>query len=286
VNYNTKELLQNLLNSIKESDLNGIDYEIIVVDNNSTDGSVQLIKEKFREVKLIENKKNLGYAKANNQALRLSKGKYFLLLNSDTIVFKDTLKTMIEFMNENKQYSASTCRVELENGEIDPASHRGFPTPWAAFCYFSGLEKLFPKSKIFAKYHMGWKDLEKVHELDVISGAFFMIRKKALEKAGFLDERFFMYAEDIDLCFRMAKKGMKIGYNPNTKIVHFKKSSGRKKGKGKKVTQKDVKIRKQSSEYFFKTMKLFYEKHYKDKHPWIVRKIVLLGIRVVSKFKE
>jgi len=286
VNYNTKDLLRKLLTSFKNSNLGSYKVEVIVVDNASTDGSSESIKLYLPTIKLIQNRTNLGYARANNQGIKIAKGKYVLLLNSDTLLNKTTLLQMLKFMGENKQFSAATCRVELVNREIDPACHRGFPTPWAAFTYFSGLEKLFSQLKLFGQYHQTWKDLHKVHEVDVISGAFFMIRKKILNKLGLLDERFFMYAEDVDLCYRMKNLGYKIAYNPNTKIIHYKTSSGRKKTKGKKFTRKDLIIRKKTSKYFFETMKLFYDKHYKDEYPWLLKKLVLVGIWVVSKFKK
>jgi len=295
VNYNTKKLLRNLLISLKESSLGKHQVEVIVVDNASTDGSVEQIKNlklkikncgsKFK-IKLIENKENLGYAKANNQGIRIAKGRYILLLNSDTLLNRTCLQEMIKFMDKNQQYAASTCLVELRDGKIDPACHRGFPQPWAAFTYFFGLENFFPQSRLFGQYHQTWKDLNVIHRVDVISGAFFLVRKKVLDQIGLLDERFFMYAEDIDLCYRIKELGQEIAFNPNTKIIHYKRSSGRKKIAGKKVTQKERLVRKKATRYFFETMKLFYDKHYRDRYPWIVRKIVLLGIWVVSKIKD
>lgn len=286
VNYNTRELLEKLLLSFKGSKLRNYKAEVFVVDNNSSDGSVELIKEKFSFVKLIVSKSNLGYAKANNKGLKKAKGKHILLLNSDTLLEKETLFKMLQFMNQNPQWSASTCRVELANGRIDPACHRGFPTPWAAFTYFFGLESFFPQSRIFGQYHQTWKNLNSLHGVDVISGAFFLLKSKVLKEVGLLDERFFIYAEDIDWCFRMREKGHRIGYNPETKIIHFKNSSGRKKNKYRKTTQKDRKVKKEATRHFFETMKLFYDKHYQDKYPWVIRKLVLLGIWLVSKVKD
>lgn len=252
---------------------------MIIVDNASIDGSTLMIKKKFPLVNLITNKENLGYTKANNQAIKQAKGKYILLLNSDTLLEKDSLFKMLCFMDENQQWGAATCKVELANGKVDPACHRGFPTPWAALTYFSGLESFFPQSRFFGQYHQTWKNLNTPHQVDVISGAFFFIRKKVLKDVGLLDERFFVYAEDIDLCLRFKEKGHLICYNPNTKITHYKMLSGRKKAKDKLVQKK-------SRQYFFETMKLFYDKHYQDKYSWITRKIVLLGIWIVSKFKK
>ncbi len=286
LNYNTRHYLKDLLQSIKRSNLGSYQIKTWVVDNASGDGSVAMVKKHFSQVKLIVNASNLGYAKANNKALRQVKSKYVLLLNSDTLVEKNTLRLMLDFMEENPQWTATTCRVELKNGQIDLACHRGFPTPWAALTYFFGLENFFPQSRTFGQYHQTWQRLDQVHQIEVISGAFFLIRKKALDQVGLFDERFFMYAEDIDLCFRLHKSCYQIAYVPMTKITHFKKSSGRKKNVSKKYTAADLEIRKKASFHFFNTMKLFYDKHYKDKYSWFVRKIVLGGIWLFSKIKK
>jgi len=300
VNYNTEKFLENLLASLQKCQLDRFQLEIIVVDNASNyDIKKQIAKikdkNKIFKIKLILNKENLGYARANNRGIKQAKGRYVLLLNSDTLLGKGTLLEMIRFMDNNKQFGAATCRVELADGRLDPACHRGFPTPWASFIYFSGLESLFlrlSRFKIFSRfsrlcqYHQGWKDLTKIHSVDVISGAFFLIRKKVLDQVGWLDERFFMYAEDIDLCLRLKEKGQQIAFNPETKIIHYKKSSGRQKGKGKKLTQKEIKIRQKAKKNFYQTMRLFYEKHYRDKYPWLIRKMVLRGIWIVSKICE
>lgn len=286
LNYNTKKLLKNLLLSILKSKVNGFKIEVIVVDNASTDGSVQMVKKNFSDFKLIVNKKNLGYSQGNNLGIKTAKAKYLLFLNSDTLLSKETIFKMIKFMNENEQYAAATCRVELINGRLDPACHRGFPTPWAAFTYFSGLEKLFPQSKTFSQYHQGWKNLKEIHQIEVISGAFFLIRKKILDKVGLFDEKFFIYGEDIDLCYRLKQLGYKICFYPETKIVHYKKRSGRKKGKGKKNIQKELEIQETTRKYFYETMKIFYDKHYKNKYPLLLRKTILLGIWLVSRFKK
>ncbi len=235
---------------------------------------------------IIFNDKNLGYTKANNQGIRLAQGRYILCLNSDTVLQKDTIKIMIEFMDKNMQYAGATCKVLLPNGEIDKACHRGFPTPWAAFTYFSGLEKIFSHSKIFSQYHQEWLDLNSIHDISVISGAFLLIRRNIMNKIGLFDEQFFMYGEDIDLCYRLNKLGYKIAYNPNTKIIHYKKQSGRSKKKHNFITQKDLIIKERATNYFYETMKIFYDKHYKHKYSWLIRHLVLWGIWGVSRFKN
>lgn len=286
VNYNTKDLLGKLLFSIRKSKLGNYQKETIVVDNASKDHSVIEVQKIYPDVNLIINQQNLGFAKANNQGIKRAKGKYILFLNSDTILPDNTLKIMLDFMEENPRFAASTCKVELTNGKVDPACHRGFPTPWAAFTYFIGLEKLFPKIKILSHYHQFWKDLNSLHEVEAISGAFFMIRRSALNKVGIFDERFFIYAEDIDLCYRLKLMGELIAYNPHTKIIHYKTSSGRKINKSTKITQNDRKIRERTSKYFFETMRLFYDKHYRDRYPLFLRWLILKGIKIVSMIKK
>jgi len=283
VNFNTKALVKNLLSSIFKSNRK-IKVEIIVVDNGSWDGSQEYIKSTTQNLKLkfILNKQNLGYSAANNQAIKISHGRYLLFFNSDTLLVEDTLGKMVRFMDEEKEYGAATCKIELADGKLDMACHRGFPTPWAALTYFSGLEKIFPNSKIFAQYHQGWKKLNSIHKIDVISGAFFMIRREILDKVGYFDEQFFMYGEDIDLCYRIHRLGYKICFYPNTKVIHYKKQSGR----DKKFTQKDKKIIIKSRKYFYETMKIFYDKHYKNKYPWLLRQLVLLGIWLISRLKR
>ncbi len=286
LNYNTKKLLQNLLTSIFASDLNGLKIEVIVVDNASEDNSSRMVKDKYPQVKVIVNKENLGFSKGNNVGVKKAKGKYLLFLNSDTRLESDTLKKMFKFLENKKEASAATCYLSLANGKIDPACHRGFPTPWAALTYFSGLEKLFPKSKAFSQYHQTWRGLNKVYPIPVISGAFFMIKKDVFNSIGGFDEDYFMYGEDIDLCYRLNEKGHKIYFYPHTKAIHLKRQSGRQKKLSKINIQKELIIKKKTSNYFFDTMKLFYNKHYLKKYPKWLRRPILLGIFLMSRVKK
>jgi GT2 family glycosyltransferase len=273
VNYNTKNYLRQALQSI-EASRDKIDKETIVVDNASTDGSPAMIDSHFNWVKLIKTPQNLGYAAANNLGLTRAKGEYILFLNSDTQILSDTLTTMVKFMDQHSNVGVSSCRVELINGQIDPASHRGFPTPWAALTYFTGLETAFPKLRLFGQYHQGWQDLSTVHEIDSPAGAFFLTRKKILDQVGGFDDRFFMYAEDLDLSLRIKQAGWKIMYVPTTKIVHYKKKSGRESA--------HLGTRAKTKDYFFNTMKLFYDKHYRHKYPFFIRWLVLGGIKLCA----
>lgn len=279
VSFNTKDLLSACFASLLASKDIEDKWEIIIVDNASSDGSQEEIKNvkfKTKNVTLIQNKENKGFAAANNQGIRASKGDYILLLNSDTEVRKETIGTMISYVDSHRDIAAATCRVELPDGSLDPACHRGFPTPWAAFTYFLGLERMFPRSALFSQYHQGYKDVTQEHLVDCISGAFFLLRKSIIEKIGFLDEAFFMYGEDIDWCYRIRQNGYFIGYYPLASILHRKKQSGR--------DHSNEGIQKQTKSYFYETMKLFYSKHYRHRYNWIISSLVLFGIKVRSYF--
>lgn len=263
LNYNTQGLLKECLRSLHNS-------EIIVVDNASSDGSVKMVRETFPEVKLIVNPHNYGFAKGNNLGIREAKWKYVLLLNSDTVVEKDTLPVMLKFMEQNPKVGVATCRVELGDGSLDPACHRGFPTPWASLTYFLGLEKIFPKVKLFAQYHQTYKDLRTTHEIDSPTGAFYLVRREVIEEVGMLDENFFFYAEDLDWSYRIKQAGWKIMYVPEVKITHLKRQSGR-----ENVSSAE---RKKATDYFYSTMKLFYQKHFVKKYPFFVNCLMNWGI--------
>lgn len=286
LNFNTKDYTLKCLKSLENHDsiFREGTSEIIVVDNDSTDGSIEAIEKKFPRVKLIKNKNNLGFAKANNKGIKKAKGEIILLLNSDTIVHDETLTKMIEFIKENENLGAATPRLELTDGSLDLACHRGFPTPWNAVTYFSGLEQFFPNLKIFSGYHQTWKDFNTPHQVGAISGACFFIKREVIDEIGLLDERFFMYAEDLDWCMRIKQAGWKIFYNPDAKVTHFKKRSGREKEKDQEES-KTRKVRAQTIEHFYDTMKLFYDKHYQEKYPKWLRSKVLFGIWLLTKFK-
>lgn len=277
VNYKTKDLTLQTLTSVFQADQPKGKLEVFLIDNASGDDTPKVVKQLFPKVKLILSQKNLGFAGGNNLGLRQAKGRYLLLLNSDTIIAKDTLIKMIEYMDKNPKIGLSTCRVELFNGQIDPASHRGFPTPWAALTYFTGLEKLFPRSKLFSQYHLGWKDFKTIHEIDSPVGAFFMLNKSALTQVGLLDENFFMYGEDIDLAYRIKQAGWKVTYVPITTITHLKGASG--------IGSKAKALRLYTTRSFFDTMKLFYQKHYRKKYFFLFRYLIFTGIDLIKNLK-
>lgn len=277
VNFNTKDLLVRCLSSVVNARTDCDRWELIVVDNASTDGSAEKLK-KLRtqnpELIVVINRKNLGFAKANNIGIKKSRGKYILLLNSDTEVGKGTIQAMVAFMGAHPEAGASTCKLLLPDGSMDSACHRGFPTPWAALTYFIGLERLFGRSRLFGQYHMEYKDLTRVHQVDAISGAFFMVRRDAISDVGLLDEDFFMYGEDLDWAYRIKQKGWKILFNPEVSVLHRKKQSGRE--------HSDRAIRRQTERHFYDTMRLFYQKHYAKKYGWFVTQMILFGIKLKS----
>ena len=210
VNYNVKQLLKECLYSVITAS-QGIDSEIWVVDNNSKDGSVEMLQNDFPTIKLITNNNNPGFSKANNQAIRKAKGKHILLLNPDTLVQKETFKKCLSFINNRPTCGALGVYMHNNRGHFLAESKRGLPTPWVAFCKMSGLNKLFPHSEFFNRYHLGYLDKDENHIVDVLAGAFMWMRKEVLEKVGLLDESFFMYGEDIDLSYRIQKEVLKIG---------------------------------------------------------------------------
>ena len=279
VSYNTKNFLIKCIQSIEETGKD-FTYEIIVVDNASNDGSAELVKEKFKDVILVANKENLGFSKANNLGVKKTNGRYVLFLNADTIVYPITLKTMINFMDNHKDAGASTCKLNMPNGKIDDASHRGFPTPWNSFCHFLGLSKIFTKVKLFGGYNLSYLDLSKTHEIDALVGAFMMVRKEAGEKVNWWDEDYFFYGEDLDFCFMLKQKGWKIYYVPEVSILHYKGVSGGIKKISKEITTANKNTRKRAQKERFKAMRIFYKKHYETKYPWIVTRLVYLGISI------
>jgi hypothetical protein len=270
LSYNTYDLTLQCLLALSKTDWGSLTKEIIVVDNASTDKTVERIKKKFSDVRVIKNSKNIGFAAGNNVGIREAEGRYILLLNSDTEVNPGTLKTMIEFMDTHPKAGASTCKLALPNGSMDPACHRGFPAPWAAFTYMSGLERLFPKTTLFGQYHLGYRPMSVPHEIDCPSGAFFLVRKEVIQAVGLLDEEFFMYGEDIDWAYRIKKQGWEIWFYSDGSIMHLKKQSGREHG--------DRQRRIQAQRNFLTTMKLFYQKHYEKTYGFVLTQLVYLGI--------
>lgn len=284
VSFNTKEVLNECLLSLKVA-IKNLKVEVFVVDNNSSDQTAGMVKENHPWVKLIANKQNLGFSKANNQALKKIRGQYVLVLNPDTKLMGDTLTKMLVFMRKRQDVAVATCKVELANGKLDRDCRRHFPSAWRSFCHFSGFEKIFPSSKIFDQYYMGYLPLNIEHEVDACAGAFMFIRKSEMDKVGLFDEDFFFYGEDLDWCWRFREAGYKIVYTPITKIIHYKGVSSGIKKETQEISKATEESKKRALAESTRAMKLFYEKHYKDKYPFFINWLVLFGIYLIGKIR-
>ncbi len=266
LNYNSFFWLKKCLSSLEEHYLKKTKFPIktIVVDNNSSDQSIEMVKKEFKWVELIELDENKGFSAGNNVALKQAESEYVMLLNSDTeFTTHSNLDKLVEFMDANPDIGVATPKLVLHDDVIDWASHRGEPTLWASLSYYLGLEKLFPNTKIFTKYHQKYLDLTVSHQIDACSGAAMMLRTSYMKQVGYLDERFFMYAEDLDWCKRFREAGHQVWYFPEITVIHHKYKSGIK-------TQSPL-TALQSKRHFYNTMIQYYDKHYKDKYPRFVR---------------
>ncbi len=264
VNYNVKEYLSQALHSIQRA-LKGISHEIIVVDNASVDGSVPYLKKNFPHIKLIANKENVGFARANNQALELCRGEFVVLINPDTVVQEDTFSKLLEFFEQHSEASAATCKIINPDGTFSIDCRHSIPTPSIAFWKVTGLSKLFPKSRLFGQYNLTYLDPNEIYQVPAISGSFMMIKRAVLEKTGFFDEQFFMYCEDIDLCHRINEQGFKIFYVPTTQIIHYKGESTRKENIDYIVT-------------FSRSLYQFFKKYYEPGSLILFRWLIVVGI--------
>lgn len=264
VNYNVKFFLEQTLLSVRSAS-RALRVEVFVVDNQSTDGSNEMLAEKFPEVHKILNPSNVGFAKANNQAIRQAHGKYILLLNPDTVVAEDTFDRCFAFMEAHPDGGGLGVKMIDGSGVFLPESKRGFPGPFVAFCKTFGLSALFPKSAFFNRYYLGHLDPEKTHRIEVLSGAFMWLRKEALDKSGLLDEDFFMYGEDIDLSYRLTLAGYQNYYFPGTSIIHYKGEST------KKGSLNYVRV-------FYQAMIIFANKHFRGKEAGLFTAMLRLAI--------
>lgn len=271
LSYNTCDLLVDCLNSL-EKVRQEVDFEIIVSDNGSTDGSIDTLKKHFKKVILVENGENLGFAAGNNAARKLVRGQYILFLNSDTIVHKNTLKKTVEYLDKNSDVGAVTCKTVLPSGGLDRDARRSFPTPWVAISHFAYLDRIWPSSRIFSKYWYGYINPDTIHEIDVLQGAYCLIKRSVLDRVNWFDEDYFLDGEDIDLCWKVKQLGYKIIYFPEVSITHVKKAS-KKKTKKRSVTSG------------VKSMELFYKKHLWNRYPIYLNYLVLIGIRMLNSIR-
>jgi len=286
LNYNSAAYLKKCVESIGKSDIGNYKYEVIVVDNSSTDNSIELAKKSnIPNVKYLVLNTNKGFAHGNNQGLKEinPNTRFVLFLNPDTLVQKNTFKNMIEFFDQNSKVDAATCQIDLAlTGKMQPECHRGFPTPWNALCYFSGLSKLFPHSKIFSGYFMGNLDTTIPHQIDACVGAFLMVKKAVGDKVKWWNEKYFFYGEDLDFCYQIKQQHFNLWFNPNCKITHFQGvssgliSKSKHLSKASRVTK--IKVAKASTQ----AMRIFYQENlFKDYSP-ITRGLVMFGINLLE----
>ena len=264
VNYNVQHFLEQCLISVYKAQRN-LDIEVFVVDNDSVDDSLEMLEEKFPQVHVIANKKNVGFSVANNQALRIAKGRYSLLLNPDTVVQEDTFTSCVEFMDANPEAGGLGVKMIDGKGIFLPESKRGLPTPEVAFYKIFGLSSFFPNSKRFGKYHLSYLGEDETNEVEILAGAFMLMRQETLDKVGLLDEQFFMYGEDIDLSYRIILGGYKNYYFPETKIIHYKGEST-KKGSLNYVL------------VFYRAMILFAQKHFENQQSKLFSLLIKMAV--------
>ena len=264
VSFNVRPFLVNALESIKRA-LNTISHEIIVIDNASADGSVQMLKERYPDVHLIDNKKNIGFAAANNQGLILAEGKYPVLINPDTLVQEDTFSSLLHFMETHPRAGAVTCKILNADGSFSVDSRHSIPSPMTAFWKQIGFSRLFPRSRRFARYNMTFLDENETQRIDAISGSFMFIRSKAAKEVGLLDEDYFMYCEDVDYCYRIGRADWEIYYIPVSCLIHYKGESTRKNDYRYALN-------------FNRSLYLFYNKHFHIKYFPFFKGLILSGV--------
>jgi GT2 family glycosyltransferase len=266
LNHNTKELLKNCLQSLHKSK-SFLDMQIIVSDNGSNDGSVEMLKQSFKWVEIVEGP-NLSFANGNNRTRKITKGEYVLFLNTDTIIHENTLPECIRFMETDTKTGALTCKLILPNGKLDKDARRRFPTPWISF------NRLFLKRT--RQYWYEDIDPDITHEVDAIQGAFFLTKKSILDKVGWFDEKYYFDGEDLDLSFQIKKLGYKIVYFPEVSIVHIKKAT-------RNLADKELKIRRKMEG--ISAMAYFYKKNLWDNYPLIFNYLVFMGIGILKMYR-
>jgi N-acetylglucosaminyl-diphospho-decaprenol L-rhamnosyltransferase len=266
VNWNTRDLLRRCLQTVLTSE-GDFHYRVVLVDNASTDGSADMVRQEFPTVEVIASPTNGGFSYGNNLGLRhlgyrgagnvaADAPRYALLLNPDTEVPPNSLYDMVRYMDAHPEIGVAGPKVVLEDGTLDKACRRSFPTPLVAFYHFSGLAKLFPNSPRFARYNMTFVDENQEIEVDSVVGAYMQLRREAIQVVGLLDETFFMYGEDLDWAYRIKQAGWKVFYHPQVTIKHVKRAASRRS--------------KKAQFEFQRAMWLFYQKHYQAKTPaWL-----------------
>ena len=279
VSYNTCRLLDDCLRSLYAADAPPGGMEVIVVDNASADGSAEMVRQYYPQARLIVSAENRGYSAANNQGAAAATGDYLLYLNSDTVVAADALVKPLRYLQEHPEAGALTVRLVYPTGERDPDNHRGFPTPWNAFCHFTLLSRLFPSSPRFNGYFRSYEEFSAVHAVPVIAGSYMMMPRALDRQLGGWDETYFFYGEDIDYCYRLHEAGYQIIYYPLVEVVHYKGASSGLRKESADIARPPKATRVRVAEESVRAMRVFYGKFYSDKYPRVVTAFVLAGIQ-------
>lgn len=285
VNYNTRQLLDDCLTSVYKAEAPKGGLQVVVVDNDSRDDSVDMVKKKFPQVTLVVSKENLGFAKGNNVGVDKTNSDYLLFLNSDTVIEKDSLVKPLKYLKRHQEAGAITVKLFLADGSIDYDNQRGYPDPWTSFCHFTGISKLFPNSTFLNNYHLGRKDLDKIHQVPMTAGSFMMMPTKIFQEVGRWCEDYFFYGEDLDLCHQINEAGYKIIYYPKTTTLHLRGASSGLRKETRKIAKPPKETRIKVAKSSISAMKLFYKKFYTDRYPKIVTWIILAGITIMGKFR-
>ena len=284
VNYNTCNILKECLDNLFKIDHS---MSVVVVDNASPDNSVVMVKDNFPQVTLIENPVNKGLAYASNQGFRAANGDYIVYLGSDAFPNNETITGVINYIDADSTIGAATPKLVLRSRLLDMDAHRGFPTPWASFTHFSGLNKIFPNTNFFNSYFLGGEDITKPHKIDLCISHFLVVKKTVLEKLNGWDEDYFLYGEDVDLCYRMSELGYKLMYLPQFEAVHYKGSGIGVRSSSQDISTATKEIKKK---YVIgnstRSMVLFYKKHYYKKYPAFVNFLILSSIKMLSVIRN
>jgi len=279
VSYNTRQLLDDCLRSLYAAEAPPGGMEVIVVDNASADGSPAMVRARYPQARLIVSAENRGYSAANNQGASVATGDTLLYLNSDTVVAADALVKPLRYLQEHPEAGALTVRLVYPTGERDPDNHRGFPTPWNAFCHFTLLSRLFPHSPRFNGYFRSYEDFSQVHPVPVIAGSYMLMPRALDRQLGGWDETYFFYGEDIDYCYRINQAGYTIVYYPLVEVVHYKGASSGLRKESADIARPPKATRVKVAEESVRAMRVFYGKFYRDKYPRVVTAFVLAGIQ-------
>ena len=280
VSYNTCQLLDDCLQSVFAAERPAGGMEVVVVDNASADGSQEMVRVKYPQVQLLAWEENRGFSAANNGATAVSQAHNLLFLNSDTRIDTQSLVQPLSYLQANPDVGAITVRLVYPTGERDPDNHRGFPTPWNAFCHFSGLSRLFSSSPRFNGYFRSYEDFNETHDVPVIAGSFMMMPRPLFDKLEGWDELYFFYGEDIDFCYRINAAGYRIVYYPHAEVLHYKGASSGLRKESAAIARPPKETRIKVARESVRAMQLFYKKFYSDQYPRVVTGFILAGIQL------